>query len=140
MVAVAMAQGGLTADMFLQLTTTLAHMSAINTNASHIDVVQNHTDQDTGVSNNRTFLNLERGQFNTGLFSTDQYSGIDTFITLIRATHENIFTCWRLPNGYPVVWVVLPMSPRQRLLSVSSAKDYYPCHQQKITILVISKR
>ena len=61
-----MAQGGLTADMFLQLTTTLAHMSAINNNASLVDnnidvVVKNDTDQDTGVFNNGTFLNLERG-------------------------------------------------------------------------------
>ena len=58
---------GLTADMFLQLTTTLAHMSAINNNNNmsvvhnNIRVVKNGTDQDIEVSNNGTFLNLERG-------------------------------------------------------------------------------
>ena len=62
---------GLTADIFLQLTTTLAHMSAISNNNNmstvnnnnisigdnNIDVIKNDTD----VSNNGTFLNLERG-------------------------------------------------------------------------------
>ena len=59
---------GLTADMFLQLTTTLAHMSTINNNNNNmsivdnnIGVVKNDTDQDTDVPNNGTFLNLERG-------------------------------------------------------------------------------
>ena len=60
---------GLTADMFLQMTTTLAHMSTINNNNNmsivdtNIDVVKSGTDQDTDVSNNGTFLNLERGRF-----------------------------------------------------------------------------
>ena len=59
---------GLTADMFLQLTTTLAHMSAINNNNmsvvhNNIGVAKNGTDQDVEVSNNGTFLNLERGGY-----------------------------------------------------------------------------
>ena len=83
---------GLTADMFLQLTTTLAHMSVINNNNmsvvhNNIGVVKNGTDQDVEVSNNGTFLNLERGGspssklIITGLSWTYQYLSIDTSIT-----------------------------------------------------------
>ena len=65
MVALPMAQG-LTADMFLQLTTTLAHMSALNNNVSlvdnNVDVDKNGNDQiNDFTSNNGTFLKVERG-------------------------------------------------------------------------------
>ena len=66
MVAAALAQG-LTADMFLQLTTTLAHMSAINNNSNSMpdDSKNNIGGNVTGLKlakfDNGTFLNLERG-------------------------------------------------------------------------------
>ena len=64
MVAAALAQG-LTADMFLQLTTTLAHMSAINNNSNSMPDVNNIGGNVTGLKlakfDNGTFLNLERG-------------------------------------------------------------------------------
>ena len=69
MVAAALAQG-LTADMFLQLTTTLAHMSAINNNSNGMPDVTNDSKNNIGGNvtglklakfDNGTFLNLERG-------------------------------------------------------------------------------
>ena len=69
MVAAALAQG-LTADMFLQLTTTLAHMSAINNNSNSMPDVTNDSKNNIGGNvtglklakfDNGTFLNLERG-------------------------------------------------------------------------------
>ena len=71
MVAAALAQG-LTADMFLQLTTTLAHMSAINNNSNSMPDVTNDSKNNIGGNvtglklakfDNGTFLNLERGHF-----------------------------------------------------------------------------